>query len=62
MIFEPRFLIGQALALESFTEKNFNGVYKVIGVKHKGVISDSVCGNAITSVTLWHGPALTVIN
>lgn len=62
MIFEPRLIIGQQIDLESSTAKNFNGSYKVISIKHRGMISDSVCGAAVTSVGLWHGPKLTVIN
>lgn len=55
MIFEPRLLVGQALYLESTTEKNFNGNYKVIGFKHSGNISGSVASKVITSVNLWYG-------
>ena len=55
MIFEPRLLVGQALYLESTTEKNFNGNYKVIGFKHAGNISGSVASKVITSANLWYG-------
>lgn len=58
MIFEPRLLIGQKVRLQSSTEKLFNGDYKVISVRHRGTISDSVCGSAITSVGLWYGTEL----
>jgi hypothetical protein len=55
MIFEPRLIVGQVIKLESITGANFNGLYKVISVKHRGTISPAVCGDAITSVGLWSG-------
>ncbi len=63
IIFEPRLQIGQLIELQSSTERNFNGQYKVISIKHRGTISDSVCGDAVTSVGLWYGTkSLTVVN
>lgn len=63
MIFEPRLLIGQLVELRSQTAKNFNGLYKVISLHHKGTISNSTAGTAITSVGLWFGPQqLKVVN
>lgn len=62
MLFEPRLLIGQLLRLNSSTGKNLNGDYKVVSLKHRGMISDAVCGSAVTSVGLWGGLAFTVIN
>ncbi len=63
MLFEPRLLIGQLVELRSSTLRDFNGAYKVVSLKHRGMISDSVCGTAVTSVGLWYGPsALTVVN
>lgn len=62
MIFEPRLLVGQKIQLESGTDVNFNGFYKVISLKHRGMISPSVCGNAVTSVGMWYGTqGLTVV-
>ena len=55
MIFEPRVKIAQMLSLESDTEKIFNGVYKVIALQHRGMISDSICGNVTTTIKLWFG-------
>lgn len=56
MIFEPRLVIGQIVRLQSTTDINFNGNYKVCQLKHRGTISGAVCGDAITSVGLWLGP------
>lgn len=65
MLFEPRLIIGQRLKLESSTASffnsstvrpNFNGDYKVVSLKHTGIISESVSGSAITSVGLSFGP------
>lgn len=55
IIFEPRLLIGQKVRLESITATNFNTEYRVCSMHHRGMISDSVCGTAITSVGLWYG-------
>lgn len=52
MIFEPRIVTGQLIELKSSTDVNFNGAYKVVSVKHRGMISPAVCGDAITSLTL----------
>jgi len=49
MLFEPRLSVGQKINLQSETEEAYNGVYKVTGVKHRGVISGAVCGSAITT-------------
>ena len=53
MIFEPRLLIGQIIELKSGTDANFNGFYKVVSIKHRGMISETVSGSAITSVGLY---------
>ena len=54
MIFEPRLLLGQYLSLQSSSVGYFNGVYKVIGYKHVGTISEAVCGDAKTTVRLQY--------
>lgn len=53
MIFEPMVRPGRLIELQSATEKSFNGLRKVIGVKHRGMISASVCGDLVTSVSTW---------
>jgi hypothetical protein len=52
MIFEPRLDAGQYVNLVSSTANNFNGYYKCISVKHRGMISAAVCGSVITTVGL----------
>lgn len=54
MIFEPRLQIGQFVKLESQTETEFNGTYKVIGLEHNGTISGSQSGKCTTKVSLNH--------
>ena len=54
MIFEPKLNAGQLVNLQSHTENNFNGMYKCISVKHRGMISPAVCGDVTTSVGLWN--------
>ncbi len=55
MIFEPRLLVGQQVELQSIGEGNFNGFYKIYSLHHKGMISESVCGSAVTSVIFNYG-------
>ncbi len=59
MIFEPRLLAGQMVNLQSAEGTanlaNFNGTYKVVGIKHRGMISGAVCGDAVSSVELFYG-------
>lgn len=50
MIFEPTIEVGHLIKLQSLTEKKLNGDFKVNLVKHRGMISDAVCGDLITSV------------
>ena len=54
MIFEPRIVINQLVALES-EETYYNGQYAVMGFTHRGTISGAVCGDAITTLSLWAG-------
>ncbi len=54
MIFEPRMFVNQLVALES-TESYFNGEYAVMGITHRGTISGAICGDAITTLSLWSG-------
>lgn len=55
MIFEPRLQAGQIILLDSITGTNFNQYYKVVSIKHHGIISTSVAGDAVTSVGLFFG-------
>lgn len=55
MLFEPRLLVGQVVRLDSRTQAKFNGIHKVIGIEHSGVISGAVGGKCKTKVTLMIG-------
>lgn len=56
ILFEPRLFLYQLVRLESQDElADFNKLYKVKSVAHKGMISGSVCGEAKTSVGLIPG-------
>lgn len=55
MLFEPRIIVGQKVRLQSSTDVSFNGDYKVVSVEHHGVISEAVCGDAVTTVGLFYG-------
>lgn len=52
MIFEPRLQIGQFVELQSVTEEGYNGVYKVLGIEHSGIISNAQSGQCKTKVSL----------
>lgn len=63
MIFEPRLTVCQLIQLQTDTAANFNGFYKIISLKHRGMISPAVCGDAITTVGLWYGTSsLTTVS
>lgn len=61
MLFEPRLIAGQQLKVESITDSNFNSEYKVLGIKHRGMISEAICGDCITTVELNAFAAPTVV-
>lgn len=53
-IFEPGLLISQALQIQSY-ESYLDGVYKLVGLQHTGVISGRESGTLITRGTLSLG-------
>lgn len=53
MIFEPRITVGQNVNLVSEEPEN-NGSYVLQGLSHRGIISDAVDGDLITTPTLWN--------
>jgi hypothetical protein len=55
LIFEPRIRVAQMILLDSNTERNYNGVYKVVGVTHRGTISATVGGDCLTTLQLMGG-------
>lgn len=54
MILEPSVFIGQAVTINSL-ETVYNDTYKLMGIHHRGTISGAVCGEAITTLSLWTG-------
>lgn len=52
MIFEPRVIPSQLITLNATNEDGFNGDYKVTGFLHRGIISDSISGDCMTTLTL----------
>lgn len=70
VLFEPRFLIGQKVFLETETgsqkrlgyetapnnyQYSMNGFYKIYEIIHNGTISDALGGNAVTTLGLQAG-------
>lgn len=71
MIFEPGIILGQIIQLQSLTAPQFNsneininpatlsnvnGYYKIVSIKHRALISPTVCGDAITTLQFFYGP------
>lgn len=51
-LFEPGLKVDQAIELLSDSMPGFNGLYKVIKIHHKGIISPVECGKLTTTITL----------
>lgn len=60
MLFEPQIQVGHMVILFSITGENFNGTHKVYSLSHKGMVSESVCGNATTSLGVIDGTFLPI--
>ena len=58
LVFEPRLSVGQIVKLESITNSIYNGVYKIMGIHHTGIISPAVDHDTTTTVSLWKGTQL----
>lgn len=59
MLFEPSLNVGRRIKLESLSDVNFDGYYKVTAVKHRGMISESVAGSVITTGEFYFSKLLT---
>jgi hypothetical protein len=55
MLFEPAIRVGQQILLNSQSESLYNGIYKVVGVQHQGIISGSLNGKCKTRLELYSG-------
>lgn len=53
LLFEPSLLVGQQISLLTTSETQFNGNYKIYGINHFGIISDSVGGKCQSNITLF---------
>lgn len=65
LIFEPGLQVGQQIFLETESSEfssAVNGLYKVVGVQHAGVISSTVSGKCITTVQLQYQTNPVVAN
>ena len=59
MLFEPKLNVAQLVKISSQINKQFDGQYKIIGIKHSGIISDAVNGDCRTTLQLFAGDKLT---
>jgi uncharacterized protein YcbK (DUF882 family) len=57
-IFNPKLKVAQVIDIESEVQKQFNGQYKIVGIKHGGIISENTCGERKTEITLFMPNAL----
>lgn len=60
ILFEPRLEVGQSIQLESL-ETVFNGVYKIIGISHRGTISEAIGGECVTIITVFRDSLLKAV-
>lgn len=51
-IFEPRILVAQMVEIKSNVQDEYNGQYKVMGIHHSGIISETVAGDCKTELQL----------
>lgn len=58
MLFEPRVVVGQLIEINAKFNPLFNGQYKVMGIKHSGVISEAISGDCKTTLQLYIGNEL----
>ena len=58
MLFEPKINVGQLVEVSAQFNKKFDGQFKVMGVKHSGIISDAVNGDCRTTLQLFVGNQL----
>lgn len=52
LLFEPQLKAGQAIELMSKSMPQFNRAYKIVQIKHTGIISPVVCGKLTTTAIL----------
>ncbi len=57
-IFLPDIVVGQLVEVNSSTQPNFNGQFKLVGFTHDCLISPTQAGTRTTQMTLWIGPML----
>jgi hypothetical protein len=64
ILLEPRLIVNQLVQLETLTGSASlnNQKYRVISVNHRGIISESMNGTAITSVSLLSGAGFQQVN
>ena len=59
MLFEPTLKPGYSAYLDSSTEANYNGLVRITAVSHRGMISEAVCGDCVTTAEFFYDKILT---
>lgn len=54
-VFMPDVIVGQLCEIKSKISPNFNGQFKVIGIQHDCMMSETQGGNRTTTLNLWIG-------
>lgn len=52
LLFEPGIQCGQIVQVKSTVQPNFNGLYRVNAITHRGMISGALCGRLVTVLEL----------
>ncbi|MCK4789142.1 MAG: hypothetical protein KAV87_35700 [Desulfobacteraceae bacterium] len=55
MMFTPNLAIGQKIVVNGYKDTQYNSVYKILGIRHSGIISGTHDAQTTTTVTLWNG-------
>lgn len=55
MLFEPRLNLFQIVSIQSDFNPKFNGVHKVMGIRHRGIVSKAVNGEYLTTAKFFWG-------
>jgi hypothetical protein len=61
LVFTPELQVGQKVSVNA-KEKQYNGEYKVVGIKHSGIISGTHNAQTITTASLFNGAPMVEIS
>ena len=59
MLFEPGLNVGRLANITSVSAPQFNGIRKIVEVKHRGMISEAVASSVVTTGGFFYSKSLT---